>query len=85
MHLWVQANLQAAKGAIALEEGDWAKATALLGASTDLMRKVLPATVPVPAPDRNSDSRVHNLLYIEVELRAREFEARVLLALHAAA
>ena len=85
-HVWAQAHLAAARAGRALEEGHWQDATRLLGQSIDIERGLLPQTTP--ALELSGDSslrRIHRLLYIEVELKAREFEARVLLALHAAA
>lgn len=85
IQLWGQAHLLAAKAGIALEEGRWLEATRLLGESMDLLRRVLPQSISPSEAGSAAPRRVHRLLYIEIELRAREFEARVLLALHAAA
>lgn len=85
-HLWARAHLQAALGGIALSDGRWSDAIARLSESIELQRQVLAQTVPAPAVGGAADQRrVHRLLYIEIELLAREFEARVLLAIHAAA
>ena len=85
-HLWARAHLQAALGGIALSDGRWSEATARLSESIEFQRQVLAQTVPAPVLAVDTDQRrVHRLLYIEIELLAREFEARVLLAIHAAA
>ena len=84
-HLWARVHLAAARAGLALEEGRWRDATQLLGESIDTESGLLPQAVPAPPTAGASIRPIHRLLYIEVELKAREFEARVLLALHAAA
>ncbi|MHB1205301.1 MAG: surface carbohydrate biosynthesis protein [Rhodospirillaceae bacterium] len=84
---WGQIYLAASLGGLALSQGGWLEANAFLGRALDLERAVLPQTVPAPGP-RPSGSElppVHRVVYMEIELRAREFEARALLAIHAAA
>jgi surface carbohydrate biosynthesis protein len=84
---WGQVNLAAALGGLALSQGRWQDAAACLGKSLDLQRGVLQQTVPATAAyaPHSIKPPVHRVVYMEIELRAREFEARALLALHAAA
>ena len=85
IHLWARACYLAAKAGIALEERDWSVATDQFKDAIDILRKVLPQSFPAPPAAADAARQVHKVMYIEVELLAREFEARVLLALHAAA
>ncbi len=84
-HVWSRVHLSAAAAGLALNQGRWADATRLLSESIDSERGLLPQTVPPPEAKAGAARPVHRLLYIEIELKAREFEARALLALHAAA
>ena len=84
-HRWAKVHLFAARGAAALSAGRIAEATDLFSESIDREKDLLQQTVPAPPPSTVEAPPVHRLLYIEIELKAREFEARVLLALHAAA
>lgn len=84
---WGQIYLAASLGGLALAQGRWPEASAFLGRALDLQRAVLPQTVPAPEPrpPASKAPAVHRVVYMEIELRAREFEARTLLAIHAAA